>query len=135
MVFSATKTKSIIEEMNQRNCILLKEQVQKLSNTIVVLSSNYYFQGPNAYHDQALITKLSNDMRTLEAAIFIIEHNLQEDEFVEPFQVNPIEERTNTPPMYAVSSTPAHYPKLVPVSDAATSSLLSIREFSVVEEV
>lgn len=72
---------------------------------------------------------MSNDPRTLEAAVFTIEQDLQEDECVgisKPFQVNPLEERTSTPPRDVVSDTPANSPKTVHVYDVAVSSLLFI---------
>lgn len=56
---------------------MLKAKVQKLGDTLNVLRSNYDFQGPTSSHDQAVITQLSNDLWTLEATVFTIEHYLQ----------------------------------------------------------
>lgn len=47
-----------------------------MNATLGVLHSNYDFQGPTAYHDQAVISQLLNDLRTLEAPVFVIEQNL-----------------------------------------------------------
>lgn len=86
----------------------------KLGDTLMVLRSNYDFQGLTIYHDQALIAQLSNDLRTLKAAVFTIEHDLQEDKVVgvpKPFQIKIVEEKTRIPHRNEVSSTPAQSPK------------------------
>lgn len=93
-MFSVSKIELVIEAMNQMNYILLKAKIQMLRDTIDVLRSNYDFKGPIAYHDQAVITQILNDLRSLEVAVFTIEHDLQVDEVVEiskPFQVRPVE--------------------------------------------
>lgn len=58
-VFVDELTDSVIEVMSRRNYIILKIKVQNMNDTIVVLCSNYDFQGPTAYHDQEVITQLS----------------------------------------------------------------------------
>lgn len=55
-VFAAAKTESAIEEMNRRNYILLKIKVRNLNEILDVLRSNYDYQGPTTFHDQAVIT-------------------------------------------------------------------------------
>lgn len=58
--------------MRRRNYVLLKIKIQKMNDTLVVLRSNFDFQGPTAYHDQAVITQIFSDLRNLEAAVFLL---------------------------------------------------------------
>lgn len=70
----------MIESMSRRNYILLKIKVRLMNDSLVVLRSNYDFQGLIAYHDQAIITQLFIDLRTLEVVVFFfVEHNIFED--------------------------------------------------------
>lgn len=71
-VFAATHTSSMIEAMGRRNYVLLKLKIQKLSATLDVLRYNYDFQSPNTYHELALITQLSNDLKTLRDTLFLM---------------------------------------------------------------
>lgn len=99
--------------------------------TLVFLCSNYDFLGPTAYHDQAVIYQLFNDLRTLEASMFVIEKNLSEDTvfgITGPFLAQPLEERTITPPKDEVSNTPVYSPNQQTIAVAPhSSSLLSIK--------
>lgn len=112
--------------------------IHKLRYIISVLCLNYDFRVPTSYHDQAAITRLSNNLRTLESFVYIIEKNMQEDAVFcipNPFKSKSVEERTSTPPRDDVSNTHVHSLKATPVSATAASSLLSIQEFSAVEDV
>lgn len=107
-MFVDMKSESVIESMNRRNYILLKEKIQDFGNTISLLSSNYDFRGPISYHDQAVITQLSNELRTLELLSMLLSIICKKTQWLASPSLFNLEERTPTPPRDEVSSTHVH---------------------------
>lgn len=65
--------------MNIGNYILLKIEIQKLTERLDILGSNYNYQVPITFHDQFVMTQLFSDLRTLQMVVSFIEQNLKDD--------------------------------------------------------
>lgn len=88
-IFSQTKTTIVVRGVTRISYILAKLKMSKFSETLIAFKANYDYQSPTAFHDDAVIQQLNNDLSTLVTRVIVMEAEFSTQEsFKTPVSVD-----------------------------------------------